>query len=193
MDRPKANTKISTGTVMSTMPGGSKPSGPERWPSWNTQTSAPKLAPSDSTFMTIALTGTTTDPVIRNSRAKVASPISPRACGTRLASESRSAPRRGAGPVTPAATGRSRSRIRSTSRVATGPSLVPSGPTSNTGTVGGGPWRGPHPAPPPPPQAADPVPQPGRHRPFTGAVGDDVDHGDGGRRAGAGLDPGHPG
>src|SRR3712207_8822763 len=72
MDSPKANTKISTGMVMSTIPGGSKPSSPDRWPSWNTQTRAPKLAPSDSTFMTIALTGTTTDPVIRNSRAKVA-------------------------------------------------------------------------------------------------------------------------
>ena len=41
------------------------------------------------THITIALTGTTTDPVIRNSRAKVTSPISARAYGSREVSESR--------------------------------------------------------------------------------------------------------
>ena len=44
--------------------------------------------------------------------------------------------------MTPAATGRSRARIRSTSRVATGPSLVPSGVTSSTVMCGGVPGRG---------------------------------------------------
>ena len=39
--------------------------------------------------MTIALTGTTTDPVIRNSSAKVVSPISPSAYGSCPVSESR--------------------------------------------------------------------------------------------------------
>src|SRR5215216_2500197 len=43
----------------------------------------PEAGPERQKFMTIALTGTTTDPVIRNSRAKVASPISPSAYGSR--------------------------------------------------------------------------------------------------------------
>ena len=49
------------------LPTASKPSRPDRWPSWNTHTSTPNVAPSDSTFITTALTATTTEPVIRNS------------------------------------------------------------------------------------------------------------------------------
>ena len=50
-----------TGRVVSTNPSGWNPSGPDRLPSWKIQTSAPKLAVSDSVFMTSALSGRTTE------------------------------------------------------------------------------------------------------------------------------------
>ena len=73
MDRPNANTNTTTGTHASMAPKASKPSSPDRWPCWKTQTSAPNVAPSDRVFITSALTGTSTEPVIRNSSTNVAS------------------------------------------------------------------------------------------------------------------------
>ena len=60
------------------------PSRPERCPSWNTHTSAPNVAPRDRVFMASALTGTSTEPVIRNSRTNVEAAMRPRAYGSRL-------------------------------------------------------------------------------------------------------------
>ena len=70
--QPEGEDEHDTGITRSSEPGGSKPSSAGRCPSWNTQTSAPNVAPSDSTFITIALTGSTTEPVIRNSSTNVA-------------------------------------------------------------------------------------------------------------------------
>ena len=81
MDSPNAIANTSTGVVTLRLPSASVPTSPPRWPSWNTQTSAPKPAPRLSRFITNALTGTTTDPVNRNSRTKVASTTSPIAHG----------------------------------------------------------------------------------------------------------------
>ena len=85
MDSPKVMAKVRTGTVGSSDPVPSAPSSQARWPSWKTQTRAPKLAPRLSTFITMALTGTTTDPVNRNSSTKVARATSPAARGRRSA------------------------------------------------------------------------------------------------------------
>ena len=59
------------GWVASMKPVGVKSSSPDRWPSWKIQTSAPNEAPSDSTFITSALTGSTTEPKARNSSTNV--------------------------------------------------------------------------------------------------------------------------
>ena len=75
MDSPNANTNTMTGIQASIAPNAVKPSTLDRFPSWKIHTSAPNTAPRDSVFMTRALIGMTTDPVIRNSRAKVASAI----------------------------------------------------------------------------------------------------------------------
>ena len=56
------------------VPVGVKPSRPDRCPSWKIQTSAPNDAASDSTFITIALTGSTTEPNARNSSTSVTRP-----------------------------------------------------------------------------------------------------------------------
>ena len=66
---------MSTGIVITSVPVAVKPSRPDRWPSWNTQTSAPKVADSDSRFSTIALTGISTEPKDRNRTTKVISAI----------------------------------------------------------------------------------------------------------------------
>ena len=52
-------------------PGSSKPSSPSRWPSWKISTSRPNAAVSVSRFITSALIGSTTDPVIRNRMTSV--------------------------------------------------------------------------------------------------------------------------
>ena len=80
---PKVMAKVRTGTVGSRAPAPSAPSSPARWPSWKTQTRAPKVAPRLRTFMTMALTGTTTEPVNRNSSTKVASTTRATARGRR--------------------------------------------------------------------------------------------------------------
>ena len=57
--------------MASTKPVGVKSRNPDRWPSWKIHTSAPNEAPSDSTFMSTALTGSTTEPNARNSSTNV--------------------------------------------------------------------------------------------------------------------------
>jgi hypothetical protein len=59
----------------STAPKAWKPSRPDRWPSWKIHTSAPKVAPRDRMFMAMALSGTSTEPVIRKSSTIVASAL----------------------------------------------------------------------------------------------------------------------
>ena len=75
MDSPNAKANTMTGIQASIAPNAVKPSREARCPSWKIQTSAPKVAPSERVFMTSALTGMSTDPVIRNSRMKVARPM----------------------------------------------------------------------------------------------------------------------
>ena len=53
--------------------------GPRRWPCWKTSTTIPSEAPSDTTLSISALTGMTTDPVMRKSRTSVASATRPKA------------------------------------------------------------------------------------------------------------------
>ena len=55
------------------MPVGVKWSSPDRWPSWKIHTITPNVAVSDSAFITMALTGSTTEPKARNSSTNVAS------------------------------------------------------------------------------------------------------------------------
>ena len=57
--------------MASTNPVGVKSRKPDRLPSWKIQTSAPNEAPSDSTFITTALTGSTIEPKARNSSTNV--------------------------------------------------------------------------------------------------------------------------
>ena len=66
-----ANIRI--GMVGSIVPLGVNCSSPDRCPSWKIQTTTPYMADSDSTFITIALTGSTTEPNARNSSTNVAS------------------------------------------------------------------------------------------------------------------------
>ena len=69
-------------TYVSMPPVGVKFSRPDRWPSWNTQTSTPSDAASEITLVSSALTGTTTEPVMRNSSTRHATatiPIGPAA------------------------------------------------------------------------------------------------------------------
>ncbi len=63
---------IRIGMVGSSVPVGAKCSSPARCPCWKTQTTTPKVAASESTFITMALTGSTTEPKARNSSTKVA-------------------------------------------------------------------------------------------------------------------------
>ena len=64
-------------------PVGVKFSRPDRWPSWNTQTSTPSAAAREIALVRSALTGTTTEPVIRNSRTSVVIATIPIAIGAR--------------------------------------------------------------------------------------------------------------
>ena len=52
---------------------------PERCPSWNIHTMAPKVAVSDRRFRTIAFNGTSRLPNTRNSRTKVTTAMMPKA------------------------------------------------------------------------------------------------------------------
>ena len=62
---------IRIGWVASIAPVLVKPSSDDRWPSWKIHTRAPKDAESDSTFITTALSGSTTEPNARNSSTRV--------------------------------------------------------------------------------------------------------------------------
>ena len=64
---------IRIGMVGSIEPVGVNCSRRDRCPHWKIHTTTPNVADSDSTFITIALTGSTTDPNARNSSTNVAS------------------------------------------------------------------------------------------------------------------------
>ena len=66
-----ANIRI--GMVGLIVPFGVKPSSPDRCPSWKIHVTTPYIAPSDKMFITIASTGSTSDPNARNSSTNVAS------------------------------------------------------------------------------------------------------------------------
>ncbi len=83
MDRPKANRKIITGTVNSSVPVDVKPSTPARCPCWKAHTVTPRVAPMDSRFITTALMGRTTLPVKSHNRTRVAPNTKPNAIGSR--------------------------------------------------------------------------------------------------------------
>ncbi len=59
------------GIVGSMEPVGVNRSRPDRWPHWKIHTTTPNVAPSDSTFITIAFSGRTTEPKARNSSTNV--------------------------------------------------------------------------------------------------------------------------
>src|SRR6266511_4022147 len=136
MDSPNAKANTSTGSTNHTEPVGSNRSSPDRCPSWNTHTSAPKLAPSDSTFMTRAFTGTTTEPVIRNSSTNVASATNPRTSGRREISACLASTVSAACPVTSVSNGAGRDRIDATSRKDASVSATARGTTSTRATRG---------------------------------------------------------
>ena len=123
-----------------------KPSSDDRWPSWKIQTTAPKDAVSDSTFITTALTGSTTEPKARNSRTRVTPttnrPIHGRVA-PRLASRSRrSAARPPTRTSAPAGSGTSRTSP-TRARASAGQALVAVPDLDQRGAaVGGGHLRG---------------------------------------------------
>ena len=84
------------------------------------------MAPSDSTFITIALTGTTTEPVIRNSSTNVATTTMPTANGSRDVIESRRSTISAGSPPTCTGKPGSRSRTSSTTAWAVRPLVSPS-------------------------------------------------------------------
>jgi hypothetical protein len=63
---------IRIGIVGSMVPVGVNCRSPDRCPSWKIHTTTPNVAASDSRFIAIALTGSTTDPNARNSSTNVA-------------------------------------------------------------------------------------------------------------------------
>ena len=84
---------IRIGMVGSIEPVGVNRSRPDRCPHWKIHTTTPNVADSDSTFITIALTGSTTEPKARNSSTNVETPTSSAIQGSvapRLASSSTS-------------------------------------------------------------------------------------------------------
>ena len=132
MDRPKAKMKMTSGMVASSEPTGSKPKSPDRWPSWNTQTRAPNVAPSDSTFITTALAATTTEPVMRKRSTSVARTTRPRARGRRSTIDALKSTSSAASPVTKVGNDGRLPRRRWTTDCAVSPCSVPSGTTSTT-------------------------------------------------------------
>ena len=67
MASPNAIATISTGKFASTTPTASNPNSPARNPCWKTRVIAPNAADSDSRFIAIDLSGSSTDPKARNS------------------------------------------------------------------------------------------------------------------------------
>ena len=74
-----ANIKI--GVAGSIVPSGVNPSSQDRCPSWKIHVTTPKAADSETTFIVMAFTGSTTDPNARNSSTNVAVAIAPHAFG----------------------------------------------------------------------------------------------------------------
>ena len=70
MDRPKTTQNSRTGTVGS-MGAGVKSNWSRRWPCWKIHTSAPNEAVIESTSVTTALMGSTTEPSSRNNTTMV--------------------------------------------------------------------------------------------------------------------------
>ena len=71
-----------------------------RCPSWKIHTMAPNVAVRLSTFIMMALIGTTTLPSMANNRTKVATPMSASATGSRAVTASLVSTNRADGPVT---------------------------------------------------------------------------------------------
>ena len=89
-----------TGSQAPMAPEGSNPSGPDRWPSWKIQTSAPKLALMLIRVISTALIGRKTDPKVRKSTMAVTSTTIKMATGTELSKlVMKSADREGRPPV----------------------------------------------------------------------------------------------
>src|ERR1700744_4848134 len=75
MDSPNTIASSRIGIVGSIEPVAVNPSGPDRCPHWNTHTITPNVADSDRTFITMALTGRTTEPKARKSSRNVATAV----------------------------------------------------------------------------------------------------------------------
>src|SRR6185295_4253186 len=93
MDRPKMMASIRIGMVGSIDPVGVNCSRRDRCPHWKIHTTTPNVADNDSTFITIAFSGSTTEPNARNSSTNVLTPVSSAIQGRvapRLASSSTS-------------------------------------------------------------------------------------------------------
>ena len=84
MDSPNANAKMITVTNGFSPATVIIPSGRARKPCSKTALITPNVAPRDTTFIATALTGTTSDPVMANSRTVIASTVIPTAQGSRL-------------------------------------------------------------------------------------------------------------
>src|SRR5207247_9578422 len=76
VDGPKRKASIRIGIVGSIEPVGVNRSSPDRCPHWKIHTTTPNVADSDSTFITIAFSGRTTEPNARNSSTNVLTPVS---------------------------------------------------------------------------------------------------------------------
>src|SRR6478609_5684058 len=100
MDRPKMMASIRIGMVGSMEPVGVNWSRPDRCPHWKIHTTTPNVADSDSTFITIALTGSTTDPKARNIRTNVDTTTSSAIHGSTEPSEASSSTRLAVVPPT---------------------------------------------------------------------------------------------
>ena len=82
------------------MPVEVKPSRPDRWPSWKIHTNTPNEAVSDSRFITIAFSRSSSDPNARNSSTKVETSAQRAACGSTAAMLSSPSSRYAVVPVT---------------------------------------------------------------------------------------------
>src|SRR5258707_3983184 len=91
MDRPKMMASIKIDMVGSMEPVGVNWSRQDRCPHWKIHTTTPNVADSDSTFITIAFSGSTTEPNAANISTNVDTPTSKAIHGSvepRLASSS---------------------------------------------------------------------------------------------------------
>ncbi len=100
MESPKATQNIRTGSVVSMSPVLVKPSRPERFPSWKTQTNAPNIAVRLRALSTTAWSGMSTLPVSRKTRSSVTTTMIASAQGSLSAMASLESTRTAAVPVT---------------------------------------------------------------------------------------------